>query len=227
MAWKEFFEGFKSALPVVLGYLPIGFTFGLLGMEAGLTQLETVLMSCLVYAGSAQFIAVSMLSLGATPWAIIFTTFFVNFRHFLMSTALLPHFKNFSNGLVPLLAYGITDETFVVASAHYSEHQSSQWHLLGLNLTSHLAWVIFTWLGASTGKLITSPSDWGLDFALPALFIALLILTLKNKSTYVVAGLTGIIVLVFSIYLPGNWGVLLAAIIGATGGVISEKWIAE
>lgn len=227
MFWKYAFWGFKDALPVVLGYFPIGFAFGLLGVETGLSHLEIILMSLLVYAGSAQFIAVSMLGLEATNWTIILTTFFVNLRHFLMSTALLPYVKNFPNAIIPLLAYEITDETFVVATTHYAEHHPTPWYHLGLNLTSHLAWVLCSWLGASAGTLITSPANWGMDFALPAMFIALLILTLKNKRSYLVAGLAGMMAMLLSIYFPSNWGLLLAAILGATGGVISEKWIAE
>jgi predicted branched-subunit amino acid permease len=90
-----------------------------------------------------------------------------------------------------------------------------------------LGWISASWLGASTGSALISTEKWGLDFALPAMFIALLFFTLRNKRSYLVACLAGGFSLFAALYIPGNWGVLLAAILGATGGVISEKWIAE
>ena len=84
-------EGIKAAWPICLGYLPLGFAFGVLAQKAGLDLLDIALMSILVYAGSSQFIAVAMISGAAAPVSIILTTFVVNLRHLLMSSSLAVH----------------------------------------------------------------------------------------------------------------------------------------
>jgi 4-azaleucine resistance transporter AzlC len=88
--------GTKYSLPIAIGYFPLGFAFGVMGREAGLTVLDIVLMSTLVFAGAAQFIAVGLIAAGVEAGAILITTFLVNIRHLLMSTALQPYFKGHS-----------------------------------------------------------------------------------------------------------------------------------
>ena len=85
---EKFTQGGAAAWPICLGYLPIGLAFGVLAQKAGLSPLQVALMSIFVFAGSSQFIAVSMLSAGASLAAIVATTFMVNLRHLLMSSSL-------------------------------------------------------------------------------------------------------------------------------------------
>ncbi len=107
-------EGLNAGWPICLGYLPIGMAFGVLAQKAGLTPLQIGLMSIMVFAGSAQFIAVAMLAGGASAPAIITTTFVVNLRHVLMSSALAVYLRAAHRGLLALYAYGVTDESFAV-----------------------------------------------------------------------------------------------------------------
>jgi predicted branched-subunit amino acid permease len=90
----QFRGGMKAALPIVLGYLPVGVAFGLLARNAGLTPSEVGLMSLLVYAGASQFLAIEMIFKGMTWLPIVVATFFINLRHFLMSSNLSLYFKN-------------------------------------------------------------------------------------------------------------------------------------
>jgi 4-azaleucine resistance transporter AzlC len=87
----------SSAMPVVLGYLPIGFAYGVLAINAGLSTFQIVLMSIIVYAGSAQLIAVSLFAQSIQPLSIIATTFIVNLRHMLMSAALAPSLRDWKS----------------------------------------------------------------------------------------------------------------------------------
>ncbi|MDN5344473.1 MAG: hypothetical protein PWQ18_584 [Clostridia bacterium] len=135
-------QGVRAALPIVLGYLPLGFAYGVLAREAGFTLGETVLMSVLLYAGSGQFIAVSMFGSGVTAAAIIFTVFLVNLRHLLFSASFVPYLRRFRPGLLALLAAEITDETFAVAINHYADHDASLPYHFGLNLKPHSSWVL-------------------------------------------------------------------------------------
>lgn len=83
---KGTMSGIKSSLPIVMGYLPIGFAYGLLGVKSGFSVLQVFALSLFVYAGSAQFIAITLLSSGTNAITLIMTIFIVNLRHFLYST---------------------------------------------------------------------------------------------------------------------------------------------
>jgi len=226
MDWqKEIERGLKSAFPIVLGYLPLGFVYGVLAREAGLDLFTTVLMSVFVYAGSAQFIAISLLASGAAALSIIFTTFLVNLRHLLMSASLVPYLRRYHPSFLALLSAEITDETFAMAMAHYADHEPSLFYHFTLHLTSHLSWVLASFLGGLTGNLLGDPSRLGFNFALPAMFIILLILQLKNRKTLLVAGIAGALSVGIALLWPGNWNIILAACLAATIGVAVEPWI--
>src|SRR5665811_1846207 len=97
-------DGAREVLPIVLGYVPIGFAYGVLGIIAGLPIWAIVAMSVVVYAGSAQFMAVSLLSQGASAATLVVTTFLVNLRHLLYSSALSPRVERMSRGRLAWLA---------------------------------------------------------------------------------------------------------------------------
>ncbi len=117
----QFKEGMKAALPIVLGYLPVGVAFGVLARKAGLSPLETGSMSFLVYAGASQFIAVEMISNGISLVPIVLTTLFINLRHLLMSSTVSLYFNHPSLRMMGLLSAQLTDESFAVAMADPSK----------------------------------------------------------------------------------------------------------
>lgn len=217
-------KGVKAALPVVMGYFPIGMAFGVLAVSAGLNVWEVMFMSFFVYAGSSQFIAVGMISIGASFGAIVFTTFLVNARHILFSASLAPYVKKYKTWVLALMSYGITDETYGVAINNIDNTERDSAYYFGLFWTSQLTWVISTVLGAAVGNLIPDPQVFGLQFALPAMFIGLLVMQMKDKMSVIIAIIAVILSLSIKIYFPGNWNVILASVITATIGVMMEKW---
>ncbi len=107
-------EGLRLAFPVVVGYIPVGFAFGVLAQKFGLSTFNALAMSVLVYAGSSQYIAIGLLAASA-PWlSVVFTTFVVNLRMMLMSAALSPFLHGWSKPELALFAQQLTDETFAV-----------------------------------------------------------------------------------------------------------------
>ena len=90
---KSLWSGLIRVVPIIVGYVPIGFAYGVLAKKAGISSLNTILMSIIVFAGSAQFIAIGLILAGATAVSIVITTFIVNLRHLLMSAALSPYLK--------------------------------------------------------------------------------------------------------------------------------------
>ncbi len=222
---KDFQQGIKAAMPVVMGYLPIGMAFGVLAAQAGLAVGEVFLMSLIVYAGSSQFIAVGLLLAGASPWTIIAATFLVNSRHILMSASLAPYLKGNTAGTLSIISFGVTDETYGVAIGAAESYRRSPSFLWGLNTTSHFTWVISTTVGSAAGSIIANPEVLGLDFALPAMFIGLLVGQLKDGLSGIIAGLAALLAIMFKIFIPGNWYIILAALITATIGVVIETWM--
>ena len=112
--------GVNQALPTLLGYIPIGIAYGILAQKAGISSLNTMLMSVIVFAGSSQLIAVGLFAAGVPPVSVILTTFVVNLRHMLMSAAVAPYLKRWRKAELAAFAYELTDETFAVHSARFA-----------------------------------------------------------------------------------------------------------
>ncbi|NMB40581.1 MAG: AzlC family ABC transporter permease [Firmicutes bacterium] len=220
----EIKNGLLRSIPIMFGYFPIGFAFGVLAVNAGLGILESVLMSLLVYAGSSQLIAVSLLAGQAGLLAVTLTTFLVNLRHSLMSAALAPHLGNFNIRQLAFFSYELTDETFAVHSLDFKKEENPPPpRVFTINILAHFAWVGYTLLGAWTGSVLTNLEAWGLDYALPAMFIALLILQLENTKRIYVALFSLIFSTLFSLGLGGHWYVIISTVLAASLGLALEK----
>ena len=151
---EQLIRGMKTGISIAVGYIPIAITFGLLSKAAGVPNAISIMMSVVVYAGASQFVAVNLLALHTGYWEIILTTFILNFRHFLMSAFISQRIeKGLSKPWMALLAFGITDETFAVASME-KEQQLNPWFLLGLNLIAFSAWNAGTWAGVFLGTAL-------------------------------------------------------------------------
>src|SRR6266852_293048 len=129
----------RAAVPVVLGYLGIGIAADVVERTAGLSYAEVLLISTVLYAGSAQFVVTSMLSLASPASAIVLTVFFLNLRHLLLSAVLAPALRGVAAWKNALLGRQLTDETFVVASGR--RPLSPAW-MAGLNLAAWSAWAV-------------------------------------------------------------------------------------
>ena len=217
----QFRGGMKAALPIVLGYLPVGVAFGLLARNAGLTPSEVGLMSLLVYAGASQFLAIEMIFKGMTWLPIVVATFFINLRHFLMSSNLSLYFRNTRFPLLGFLSAQLTDESFGVAISNLPKVKNNPPYLFGLQMTSHFAWVIGSIGGALFGPFVKI-SEYGLPFALPSLFICLLVFQLKSFRHFWIMAVAGVSSLFFKWAFQGNWYILLAALLAAGIGVVIE-----
>jgi len=217
-----FRRGVRDALPVVLGYFPIAVAYGILARQAGISTPFTVLMSIMVFAGSSQFIGVSMIAGGAAAGVIIMTTFLVNLRHLLMSASLSAYYKKFDGKWLPLLAFGLTDETFAVASTVFRQQVRDERYVFALQMTSYSSWVAGSLAGSLLGSRLAGASSLGLEFILYAMFIFLLVSQLSNRKMLMVAVFAGVCALLGANLFPGYWFIILATLLGATLGVVME-----
>jgi 4-azaleucine resistance transporter AzlC len=216
-------QGLSAAWPICLGYIPIGLAFGVLAQKAGLYPVEILLMSILVFAGSSQFIAVSMLSAGAGAVSIIITTFAVNLRHLLMSSSLAVFLGDATRRKLTLFAYGVTDESFAVNHTRFSRKIWSLDRALVVNHTANIAWIVSSIVGGYSGRFIHKGA-FGIDYALTAMFICLLIFQFKGRLYVITAIIAGIAAVILSLLLPGSSYIVLASIFAATLVLGMKKW---
>ena len=215
-------EGLKAAWPICLGYFPIGLAFGVLAQKAGLNPLAIALMSVLVFAGSSQFIAVSMLSAGATLLPIVVTTFVINLRHVLMSSSLAVYLRGVGKGWTALFAYGVTDESFAVNLTRFRDNHWSWRQAMVVNHTANVAWIGSSIVGAYGGQFIPAGA-FGIDYALIAMFLCLLVLQLRGHLYSATAAISGVLAVILSLLIPGNVYVVLASVLAATIGVVIRR----
>lgn len=220
--WNILKGGAAAAWPICLGYAPIGLAFGVLAQKAGLTPWEIGLMSLLVYAGSAQFIAVSMIESGAQAIPIILTTFTINLRHLLMSSSLAVHLRGLGRGWLSLYAYGVTDESFALNTARFRDREWDWRRALVLNHASNCAWIASTVIGGYGGQFIPAGA-FGIDYALPAMFICLLVMQIRDSLHVAMAVLSGLLAVALSLLLPGNIYIVAASVTAATIGMFLRK----
>jgi len=223
-----FLQGVKDCVPTLLGYLSIGFAAGVIEKTAGLSIAEIALMSLILYAGSAQFIVAGMMA-SSSITAMMITIFFVNLRHLLLSAALAPYFRHLSPLKNMLIGSLLTDESFGVAinEAAKKNNISEKW-MHGLNITAYLNWCAANITGAFFGQWISNPEKLGLDFALTAMFIGLLVLSMLSRGKIaldvVVAIIAAAVAVGASFMLSGSLGVIVATIVASTIGMVMGKW---
>ncbi len=230
MQEKGFKEGLQDALPTALGYISIGLAFGIVASASGLSAVEVVLMSLLVYGGSAQFAMCAMLLARADLASVTLTVFLVNLRNMLMSLHATTIFTqtSFLNNIG--IASLITDESYGVLlgeNVHNKSIAASWMH--GNNLLSYAAWVLSTIVGTLLGSIIPNPETFGLDFALIGMFIGLLVFQIEAmvsegiKKLGIILAAVAISFLVCAIFLSSALAVLVSTLIGCSVGVVLDE----
>lgn len=188
-----------------------GSVFGGLAVQAGLRPVEVWAMSVLVFAGAAQFVAVPMIVAGVSPAAVILTTYVVNMRHYLMAATLAPSFRGFSRRWLALVAHGINDESFAVATARAVP--PDPWVFLGSVAAIGGAFVGGVPVGTQLGGLVADPARYGLDFAFPAVFLALVAVQLRRATDWLVAVAAGALAVGLALVLPDNWHIVVTGLV--------------
>ncbi|GAB7023368.1 AzlC family ABC transporter permease [Salidesulfovibrio brasiliensis] len=218
------FQAARKIAPLAMGYIPVGMAFGVLAQKAGLSLVNTVLMSVLVYAGSAQLIAVGMFAAGMPPLSIVLTTFVVNLRHLLMSAAMTPHLRKWGPFRMAAFCYELTDETFALHSMRFGRGDRDMRQTFLINAMAQTVWVLSSWAGALAGSGVPDVEPLALDYALPAMFIGLLAMQAENGLKWLTAGFTGLVAIALVQAGLDQWSVIMATVIGATFGAGVETW---
>ena len=205
----------KDSIPIVFGYAPLGLALGIMANSISFAWYDMLGMSTIVFAGSSQFIGVNMIGSGAAASAIIATAFFVNFRHFLMSTAYSPYFKDVKTSTLLILSFGITDESFAVGinKLKHEPENTTPAYIIALNTTAYISWITFTVIGLFLGNAIPDYERLGLGFALNAMFIGLIALMISDKKSILICVLSGIVSVLLFLAGVQSWNVIIGALI--------------
>jgi len=174
-----------------MGYLFLGFAFGVLLQSKGYHFGWAILMSLFIYAGSMQFVAINFFAGGISILSIILMTFMVNIRHFFYGLAMLTKFKD-TGRKKPYLIFSLTDETFsLLCSAEAPQGVSKGWFLFFISLLDQIYWVAGSALGGLLGSVLPFSTK-GIDFAMTALFVVIFVEQWKSSKNNIPA-LTGLV----------------------------------
>jgi len=218
----ELLAGVRAELPILFGVIPFGLIYGVVAVSAGLPPVLAYAMSCVVFAGSAQFIGARLIGAGVPGVVIVLTTFVVNLRHMLYSASLAPHLRHLSRGWKWLLAYLLTDEAYAVTILHYDRPANlanKHWFYLGAGLTLWSCWQVSTAAGVFLGAQV--PASWGLDFTLAVSFIGLVVTALRDRAAVAAAVAAGVTA-ALAHPLEYRLGLLVAALVGILVGMAVE-----
>ena len=190
---KTMQEAFIASIPVMMGYIVLGMAFGMLLESEGYSFLYALAMSVIIYAGSMQFVAINLLTSGATVINTIIMTLLINARHLVYGLSMIKKFEDMGK-LKPYMIFSLTDETYsLLVSAKTPEGCSQKYYLFFISLFDQCYWILGSLAGSIIGSLLTINTT-GLDFAMTALFIVIVLdqylTTDKHLYTYIGFGIS-------------------------------------
>jgi 4-azaleucine resistance transporter AzlC len=200
---------------------------GIAAISAGMDSIQAISASLLIFAGASQLVAYGLMQQGAPVAIIVLAALTVNLRFLLYSAALAPHMRPLTLLKRAINAYLMTDQAYAFAQRRYAEHATQRYphhYYLGTALPLFVTWQLSTIAGVLLGSGI--PDSWGLDFAVPLCFIALLVPTVKDRPS-LLAAITGGGIAVLAGGLPWKLSIVIGAICGIAAAVISKGWKRE
>lgn len=222
---NEFIKGVNQGFPITLGYIPVAFTFGLMAVNGGIPVWMAILISLTNLTSAGQFVGTGLIIADASLFEITLATFIINIRYMLMSLSLsqkitsgMPLFKRC------IMAFGITDEIFTVASLEKQEITFA--YMMGLTICPYCGWALGTALGAMITSFLTKALQSSMGIALYAMFIALIIPSAKKSKAALIVVITAVIMssvlklLPFMKTVSGGWSIIITTITAAAIGAV-------
>ncbi len=217
----QFSAGIAAMAPILIGIVPFGLIYGVAAVDAGLSNIQAVAMSSVVFAGSAQLAAVDLMSRDAAIAVIVATALVINARHLMYSASVAPQLAELPIWSRSLIGYLLTDQAYAVSIVRWADDPGTPRNrgvfILGAGASMWLTWQVSSALGVVLGTGV--PEDWSLDFAVPLVFLALVVPTIKDRGTGAAAAVSGLVA-VLAVDIPLHSGLLTAAAAGILGGLL-------
>ena len=210
-SWRA---GLRAGVPFGVAGFFVSLSFGVLAREAGMPAVAAIVMSAVVFAGSAQFAALSILVAGGGLGAAVLAAAMMNSRYLPMGIALAP---SLSGGPLKRAVQGqaLVDPSWAVAAR--ADGTFDRWKLFGTSVPQYVAWVGGTVVGVFGGNALGDPSKFGLDAVFPTFFLALLLAEMRDRRSRGVAALGALIALVLIPFVPPGLPVLVASLAALAG----------
>ncbi|EXI91916.1 MAG: Inner membrane protein YgaZ [Candidatus Accumulibacter sp. BA-94] len=218
----EFIDGLRAFVPMSMSILPFGLVCGAAASNAGLTTGQSLAMSWVIFAGSAQIASTQLFAGGAPLLVILATATIINLRFLMYGASLSQHFGGLSRRWQAAIAYLLTDQAFaltVVRRSARPEQPHLHWFYLGLAAATWVCWQLATIAGILLGSLV--PPSWSLDFIVPLTFIAMLVPLLSTRAMLLAATTGGSAAVL--LVLPLQLNLIAAALLGVVAGMAAEK----
>ncbi|WP_265109049.1 AzlC family ABC transporter permease [Halosolutus halophilus] len=217
-------SGVLDALPLQLGIVPFALVTGIAAADVGMTPAQAVGMSAIVFAGASQLAAIELLGANAPLAVVVATAVVINLRMLMYSASIAPHFRTYRRRTRAYLAYLLTDQAYAMSIAEYADDRDRdrRSYYLGVAASIWLVWIVGTALGVVVGAGV--PESWGLSFAVPLVFLALLVPAMKDRPR-TVAAIAGGAVAIVAADVPFNLGLLVGALAGIAAGLLSARGV--
>lgn len=213
--------GVRDTLPLLLGIIPFGLVAGIAAVNAGLDLQHAIGFSVVVFAGASQLAAIELLGTNSPLVVAVVTAVVINLRMMMYSASIAPHLRDQPARWKALMAYVLTDQAYALSIARYrGSDVDRRWYYLAVAFTLWVVWQVTTAVGVLLGSGV--PDAWGLEFAVPLVFLALLVPAMEDRPT-MIAGLTGGAIAVLAGGLPLNLGLLVGATAGIVAGLVVER----
>lgn len=221
-ARAAFWGGVRALAPSMPGIIPFGLVTGITATEMGLAPATTLGMSLLFYSGSAQMTALQLLRSDTFALVIVLTALVINLRYLMYSASLAPYLHHLPRRWTWPLAYLLADQAYVISILRYSAGELQRfdhYFFAGSALNMWLTWQLSVVAGVALGAGI--PASWSLDFAIPLVFLALLVPAIRNRACLWAAVVAGSVA-VMAAGMPYNLGLVMAALCGIASGLLAE-----
>jgi len=215
--------GARDLAPIVVGIVPFGLVAGAAVIHAGFGVAEAVGMSLFVNAGASQIVATTLFGDGAPLWLALGTALIVNARMFIYATSIAPVLGDAPAWLRPILGHMLVDQNYAstMTKGRFREDVDPIKYYMGGWIMLASIWQLSSLAGALLGPFI--PASWGLDFAVPLVFLAMLAPALKDNTAIGVGVVTGIAAAVFVPLLPMQSGLIVAIFAGMAYGAWQDR----
>ncbi len=221
---NAFLLGFRDSSPTYPGAISFGLVTGVSTKALGMGSFKAILMSFLMFSGTAQLAAIQLYAEGASLILVLLTAASVNFRYVMYSATLTPYLRHFSFAWRALFSFTMVDQVFAFGLNRFQDdpEMPRRPYYLGVSAPLFFIWGSSCAIGALVGAQI--PAAWSLDFSLPLVFLALVAITIKTKAG-VVAAVVGGVIAALLVNLPNGVGLIIAAACGVCAALFSERWL--
>ncbi len=219
---EEALRGAKDVLPILIGVIPFGLVAGATAIEKGLTAWDALGLSTGIFAGASQLAAIQLLGQDAPLAVIVLTVVVINLRMLMYSASLAPALAGTALRTRATAAYFLTDQAYVLTIArsdHVQDRRLRLAYYFGVGIPLWVNWQIMTIVGAVVGAAI--PADIPLAFALPLVFLVLLVPALVDRPTVIAAAVAGVAATLLA-PLPYNLGLFAGALLGIAAGTATS-----